>query len=76
MFQVFCATHGSRVLLDATRIDGLYNTRRGPAVVWRCYCGEQGSLLNGVSRPLTTMAAPPRPGDDASAVVMTASEAA
>jgi DNA-binding CsgD family transcriptional regulator len=46
MFQVFCPKHGSRVLLDASRIEGLYNTTRGPAAVWRCYCGEQGTMLN------------------------------
>ena len=73
MFQVFCPKHGSRVLLDASRIEGLYNTTRGPAAVWRCYCGEQGTMLNGVSRPVMAMAASP---DDATVRPLATSAAA
>jgi IstB-like ATP binding protein len=48
----------------------------GVALVWRCYCGKQGTMRDGVSRPLMTTAAPPRPSDDARAVALTTSEAA
>jgi hypothetical protein len=76
MFQVFCIAHRSRVLLDARRIEGLHNTTRGPVIAWRCYCGEQGTLLHGVSRPVKAIAAPFRPGSDTTAAALTAPKAA
>ncbi len=31
----------------------------GVALVWRCYCGKQGTMRDGVSRQLMTTAEPP-----------------
>jgi hypothetical protein len=44
MFDVYCPTHGSRVLLGPRRIETLTNTPAGVVVEWRCYCGTQGTL--------------------------------
>jgi hypothetical protein len=75
MFQVFCIAHRSRVLLDARRIEGLHNTTRGPVIVWRCYCGERGTLLHGARHPGTAMAAP-RASHDTTAAALATPEAA
>jgi hypothetical protein len=76
MFQVFCTTHGSRVLLDAKRIEGLHNTTRGPAMVWRCHCGEQGIALNGVSHTVKATAALSRPSTGTTAAPLATPRAA
>lgn len=55
MFHVYCPGHASRVLLDVTRIEGVYNTPEGPMVLWRCYCGRTGTLLHGVSRSVPSL---------------------
>jgi hypothetical protein len=55
MFEVFCHAHGSRVLLDSSRIESVRNTPQGPVLDWRCWCGEHGSLVRGAHpRPVTT----------------------
>jgi hypothetical protein len=51
MFEVYCPSHGSRVLLDSSRIVRLRATRRGPVVEWRCWCGARGSLVRGHDAP-------------------------
>lgn len=60
MFVVHCHAHGSRVLLDTSRIEALHDTDEGPAIVWQCWCGARGHLVpaTGATTPL---AAPPRP---------------
>jgi hypothetical protein len=45
MFTVRCHVHGSTVLLDASRIEAIHNTARGPALDWTCWCGARGHLL-------------------------------
>jgi hypothetical protein len=47
MFEIFCPTHSSRVLLDSSRIERFRNTSAGPVVDWRCWCGTRGSLARG-----------------------------
>jgi hypothetical protein len=47
MFTVHCHVHGSTVLLDASRIEAIHDTARGPAVDWTCWCGARGHLLPG-----------------------------
>ena len=49
MFEVHCTAHGSRVLLDSSRIESVRNTPDGPVLDWRCWCGERGSLVRGTS---------------------------
>lgn len=44
MFEIFCPTHNSRVLLGERRIERFRNTPDGPSIDWRCYCGTGGSL--------------------------------
>jgi hypothetical protein len=57
MFEVHCTSHGSRVLLDSSRIESVRNTPEGPVLDWRCWCGERGSLVRGTSaRPVTSAA--------------------
>jgi hypothetical protein len=51
MFEIFCPTHNSQVLLDGGRIERFRNTTAGPVVDWRCWCGTRGSLLRGRSSP-------------------------
>jgi hypothetical protein len=43
MFEVYCPSHGSRVLLSTSRIEAMHNTRDGIVVEWRCWCGEHGT---------------------------------
>ena len=47
MFEIFCPTHGSRVLLDSGRIERIRNTSSGPVIDWQCWCGTRGSLVRG-----------------------------
>lgn len=47
MFEVHCHVHGSRVLLDRSRIEALRNTDEGPVIDWHCWCGARGSLIAG-----------------------------
>ena len=37
MLTVYCPGHGSRVLLDASCIEALHNTRDGPVLAWHCW---------------------------------------
>ena len=54
MFEVHCTSHGSRVLLDSSRIESVRNTPEGPVLDWRCWCGERGSLVRGATRRAAT----------------------
>ena len=58
MFAVHCHGHGSRVLLDTSRIEAIRNTPGGPVVDWRCWCGARGHLSHGVSSPRLPDAVP------------------
>ena len=49
MFDVYCPGHRADVLLDASRIEAIHNTVRGPVVVWRCWCGARGALRAGTA---------------------------
>lgn len=51
MFEVWCPSHESRVLLPASRIVALRNTPVGPVLHWRCWCGTTGTLVRGRSVP-------------------------
>ena len=62
MFEIFCPSHGSRVLLDHSRIDALRTTPEGPVLDWRCWCGERGSLVGGRRPPLAEPDRAPRRG--------------
>ena len=42
MFEVFCPSHQSAVLLSTSRITALHNTSEGVVVEWRCWCGQAG----------------------------------
>jgi hypothetical protein len=50
MFDVYCPSHGARVLLDTSRIEAIRNTAEGPMLDWRCWCGARGSLRGGRHR--------------------------
>ncbi|HZM29470.1 MAG TPA: hypothetical protein VFB77_03205 [Acidimicrobiales bacterium] len=47
MFTVLCHAHGTRVLLDTSRIEAIHNTEHGPIVSWHCWCGARGHLFPG-----------------------------
>ena len=47
MFTVHCHAHGTRVLLDTSRIEAIHNTPKGPIVDWHCWCGARGHLFPG-----------------------------
>jgi hypothetical protein len=49
MFDVYCPGHRADVLLDASRIEAIHNTARGPLVAWRCWCGARGALRAGTA---------------------------
>jgi hypothetical protein len=54
MFEVYCASHGSRVLLTTSRIEAVRNLDGGDILVeWRCWCGHPGRSLNGETLPET-----------------------
>lgn len=57
MFEVYCPSHGSSVLLTTSRIEALRNTPEGPVVVWRCWCGTLGHMRGGNEASVTTGAA-------------------
>lgn len=44
MFDVYCPTHGARILLGPRSIERLENVTHGVHVLWRCYCGTGGVL--------------------------------
>ena len=56
MFDIYCPTHRSRVLLGPGRIEALRNTPDGPTIEWRCYCGTRGTH-SFARRPRTVQAA-------------------
>jgi hypothetical protein len=43
MFDIYCPTHASRVLLGPRCIEALTNTPDGVILQWRCYCGTRGT---------------------------------
>jgi len=47
MFAIHCHTHGSRVLLDWSRVEGMRQSDEGPVLDWHCWCGARGSLIAG-----------------------------
>jgi hypothetical protein len=47
MFAVHCHRHGTRVLLDWSRVEGLRDSDEGPVIDWRCWCGARGRLIAG-----------------------------
>jgi hypothetical protein len=54
MLEVFCASHGCRVVLTTSRIEALRNLEGGDILVeWRCWCGHSGRSLNGETLPET-----------------------
>ena len=62
MFEVFCASHGCRVLLTTSCIEAVRNLDGGDILVeWRCWCGHRGRSLNGqtVSHPAAPLSAAP-----------------
>lgn len=50
MFDVYCPSHGSRVLLFSADIEAIRNTRGGIEVHYRCFCGYRGVWLTGRTR--------------------------
>jgi hypothetical protein len=56
MFDIYCPTHRSRVLLGPSRIESFTNTPDGPTIEWRCYCGTRGTHTF-APRPRTAQAA-------------------
>lgn len=53
MFVIDCPTHGTRVLVSATRIRGLYHTTAGILVAVDCWCGTRVHLRTGRQPALT-----------------------
>jgi hypothetical protein len=51
MFEVFCPSHGARVLLGAGRVEAIRNTPDGVVVEWRCWCDHRGRSLGGRTLP-------------------------
>ena len=47
MFRVHCHIHGSAVLLDWSRVEGMYDSDEGPVIDWHCWCGARGRLIAG-----------------------------
>ena len=47
MFDIFCPTHGTRVLLGSRSIERIENTDHGIRLHWRCSCGTRGILRFG-----------------------------
>ena len=50
MFEIYCPTHNSHVLLSEGRIERFRNTTGGPAIDWRCWCNTRGTTQMGGSR--------------------------
>ena len=43
MFSVFCAAHGSEILLTTRRIEAFHRGADGGIeIAWRCWCGQRG----------------------------------
>ena len=42
MFEVFCPSHQSAVLLSTSNIKEVHNTPEGVVVDWACWCGHVG----------------------------------
>jgi hypothetical protein len=47
MFEVFCPSHQTRVLLGTGRVRAVRNTSEGVIVEWECWCGHRGRSLDG-----------------------------
>ena len=47
MIAIDCHVHGSRVLLDWSRIEGAHDGPDGPVLDWHCWCGARGRLIAG-----------------------------
>ena len=47
MIAIDCHVHGSRVLLDWSRIEGTHDSPEGPVLDWQCWCGARGRLIAG-----------------------------
>ena len=47
MIAIDCHVHGSRVLLDWSRIEGAHDSPEGPVLDWHCWCGARGRLVAG-----------------------------
>jgi hypothetical protein len=47
MFEEYCPTHDSRVLLSPSRIAAIHNSADGVVVTWRCWCGHVGRSVRG-----------------------------
>jgi len=47
MFDVYCPSHDSRVLLGPRSIEAIVNTPNGVQLRWRCRCGATGTLRTG-----------------------------
>ena len=70
MIAIDCHVHGSRVLLDWSRIEGTHDSPEGPVLDWHCWCGARGRLIAGArSEPrelelvvVTDAAVPPDAG--------------
>ena len=52
MFEVFCPSHQSAVLLTSNHIEALHNTPEGIVIAWRCWCGQVGETDNTKRRTL------------------------
>jgi hypothetical protein len=47
MFDIYCPTHDSRVLLWTADIDSVENTEHGIVVSYHCTCGHRGTWVTG-----------------------------
>jgi hypothetical protein len=68
MLAIDCHAHGTRVLLDWSRIEGSHDSPEGPVLDWRCYCGARGRLIAGSRsepRELSLVVLPDPEGDGA-----------
>ena len=55
MFEIYCPSHGARVLLGSRSIESIANTADGIAVHWRCRCGATGTFVTGRTHGRTPM---------------------
>ena len=55
MFKVYCARHGTRVLLWPDNVRALRNLADGVRLHWRCTCGETGVKRFSAGRGLTAV---------------------
>jgi len=56
VFDIYCPTHGSRVLLWTSDIDAITNTADGIVVQYHCTCGHRGTWVTGARAPATVAA--------------------